>query len=133
MGVALLKAALDRGEPLAEVTVRFRDDVDANSATEYINASCEDFDLCPRPWYDHPQSRVGSATRAALERLFGLRIERVPLERYDEATGTWGHFPDVYRWEEVDGPDLGRSAVAELVEIVGLSQPGHGDNGQAWE
>jgi hypothetical protein len=131
--VAGLKAVLARGEPLVQVTVRFRAGVDAAAATDRINAECEDFDLHPRPWYDRPQLRLGWATPAALERLFGLRLKRVPLERYDEATGTWGHWPDAYRWEQVGGPDPGRSAVGELVESVGLSQPGEGDEGQPWE
>jgi hypothetical protein len=133
MGVAGLKSALARGEPLVEVTVQFRAGVDAAAATDRIDIECEDFDLYPRPWYDQPHVRVGSATRAALERLFGLKLVRVRLERYDEATGTWGHWPNAWRWEQVSGPDLTRSAVGELVESVGLSQPGQGDDGQPWE
>lgn len=133
MGVAGLQAAVARGEPLCEVTVSFRPGVDAVAATDALNAACEDFDLHPRPWYDIPQNRVGSATRGALERLFGLRLVRVRLERYDEATGTWGHWPDAWRWEQVGGPDLGCSEWGGLVESVGLSQPGQGDDGQPWE
>jgi hypothetical protein len=133
VGVAGLKAAYDRGEPLVDVTVQFRADVDPVAATDRINAECEDFDLYPPPWYDQPRLRVGSATRAALERLFGMRLKRVRLERYDEASGTWGHWPNAWRWEQVGGPDLGCSAVASLIESIGLSQPGQGDNGQSWE
>jgi hypothetical protein len=133
MGVAGLKAALARGEPLVEVTVQFRADLDAAAMTDRINAECEDFDLYPRPWYDQPQLRVGSATLAALGRLFGLQLKRVRLERYEEATGTWGHWPNAWRWEQVGGPDLDCSALGNLVESVGLSQPGQGDDGQPWE
>jgi hypothetical protein len=133
MGVSSLKAAHDRGEPLVEVTVQFRADVDPVAATERINAECEDFDLYPRPWYDQPRLRVGSATRAALERLFGMQLKRVRLERYDEVTGTWGHWPNAWRWEQVGGPDLGCSALASMIRSIGLSQPGQGDDGQPWE
>jgi hypothetical protein len=132
MGVAGLQAALARGEPLVEVTVQFRPTVDAAAATNRINAECDDFDLYPRPWYDQPQMRIGSATRAALERLFGMRLKRVPRERYDEATATWGHWPNAYRWEQVGGPDLNCSELGQLAETVGLSQPGQGDYGQPW-
>ena len=45
MGVAGLKAAHDRGEPLVEVTVQFRPGVDPVAAAGRINAVCEDFDL----------------------------------------------------------------------------------------
>ena len=133
MGVAGLNAAHDRGEPLVEVTIQFRVGVDAVAATDRINAECEDFNLHPRPWYDQPRQRVGSATRGALERLFGVRLKRVRLERYDEAAGTWGHWPNAWRWEQVGGPEPGRSEIGELVESVGLSQPGQGDEGQPWE
>jgi hypothetical protein len=133
MGEAALKAAYDRGEPLVEVTLQFRADVDPVAATDRINAECEDFDLHRRPWYDQPRLRVGSATRAALERLFGMRLARVMLERYDEVTCAWSHWPNAWRWELVGGPDLGASEVARLVETIGLSQPGQGDDGQPWE
>ncbi|MFO0800483.1 MAG: hypothetical protein U0804_23695 [Gemmataceae bacterium] len=133
MGIAGLKAAFDRGEPLCEVTVAFRRNVDAVAATEAINAACDDFDLHPKPWYNIPQNRLGSATRGALERLFGMRLLRVRLERYDEATGTWGHWPNAWRWEQVGDPDFGRSEWGSLIERIGLSQPGHGDDGQPWE
>ena len=55
------------------------------------------------------------------------------LERYDEATCTWGHWPNAWRWEQVRGPDLCCSEVASLVESIDLSQPGQGDDGQPWE
>jgi DNA-binding transcriptional LysR family regulator len=133
MGVSGLKAAHDRGEPLVEVTVQFRPDVDAVTATERINADCEDFNLHARPWYDQPRVRVGSATRAALERLFGMQLKRVRLEKYDEGTGTWGHWPNAWRWEQVSDPDLGFSEVAQLIETICLSQPGQGDYCQPWD
>ena len=133
MGVAGLKAAYERDEPLVEVTVQFRADVDPAAATEHINAECDDFDLHPRPWYDQPRLRVGLATRTALQRLFGMRLKRVRLERHDEATGNWGRWPNAWRWEQVGGLDLGCSEFARLVESVGLSQPGKGDHGQPWE
>ena len=133
MGVVGLEAALVRGEPLVEVTVRFHQGVDAAAATARINAECEDFDLHPRPWYDQPQQRVGAATRGALERLFGVRLVRVRLERYDKAAGTLGHWPNAWRWEQVGGPEPGRSEIGTLVETVGLSQPGQGDDGQPWD
>lgn len=133
MGVAGLQAALTRGEPLVEVTIGFRQGVDAAAATARINAECEDFDLHPQSWYGQPQQRVGSATRGALERLFGVRLVRVRLERFDEATGAWGHWPNAWRWEQVGRPEPGRSEIGELVETVDLSQPGQGDDGQPWE
>jgi hypothetical protein len=132
MGTTGLKAAHDQGEPLVEVSIVFLLSVDPVVATERINASCEDFDLYPRPWYGE-EIRVGSATRASLKRLFGMQLERVRLERYDEATCTWGHWPNAWRWEVTAGPDLKFSDVACLVKSIGLSQPGQGDYGQPWE
>ena len=133
MGATGLQAALNRGAPLADVTVEFREGVDAVAATDRINATFEDFDLNTRPWYDQPRLRVGTATAEALERLFEWRLKRMRLERYDEATGTWGHWPDAYRWEETSSPDLSRSELGGLIQSIELSQPGADDSGQWWE
>ncbi len=104
-GCWILDRGSSRGEPLVEVTVEFQAGVDAVDATDRINSECEDFDLYPRPWYDQPQLRVGSATRASLERLFGFRLVRVHLDQFDEATRAWGHWLNAYRWEQVGGPN----------------------------
>jgi hypothetical protein len=130
MGTTGLNEALSRGAPLVEVTVTFRADVDPIVATERINRQFSDFDLYPRPWYDDARLRVGSATKEALERLFGWRLKRVPLERYDKATGTWSHWTDCYRWEEINQPVLDHAGLGEMIESIGMSQPGADDDGQ---
>ena len=133
MGLIGLQSALGRGAPLVTIVVRFRSDVDPVAATERINKTYEDFDLFPQPWYDDPQSRVGSATKESLARLFEWHLKRVPLERYDEASNTWGHWPNLFRWEEVDAPNLAHCELGSLIESIGMSQPGPDDNGQWWE
>ena len=133
MGRSGLGRALQRGAPLAEIVVRFRDGVDYAEATRAFNDLGDDIDLDERPWYDHPPLRVGSATKEALERLFGWRLTRVPLERYDDATGTWGTWPDTYRWEELNQPERFPPAVAGVIQSIGISQPGTNDDGQWYE
>jgi hypothetical protein len=133
MGTAAFKAAFERGEPLADFTLQFRAEVDAVAATDRINASYEDIHVHPAPWYDQPQLRICCATKGALARVFGWILKRVPLPRYDEETGTWGHSPDAYLWEECTQPDLTRPDWGCLVESIGLSQPGGYDDGQWWE
>ena len=76
MGTAGFRPTLDRGEPLADVTVVFRPGINDVLATAHINSLADDFDLWPRPWYDDPRLRTGTATRAALHRLFGWTLER---------------------------------------------------------
>jgi len=133
MGVIGLQAVLDRGAPLIDITITFRDEVDAAVATERINLTIDDFNLHAHPWHQQQQLRAGTATKEALERLFGWRLKRVPLPRYDEETGRWDHFPDSYLWAEVNTPDLARSEVGSFIESIGLSQPGQDDVGQWWE
>jgi len=132
MGIRGLAGALERGAPLAEIVVRFRDGVDFAAATRAFNALGDDIDLYEQPWYDDPALRVGSATKEALERLFAWRLSRVPLERYDEAAGVWSTWPGVYRWEELSQPRI-PSELGEVVETIGLSQPGAHDHGQYYE
>ena len=133
MGTAGLERALSHGAPLAEIVVRFHEGIDAVAATNAFNALGDDIDLHLRPWYDDPALRVGSATKEALERLFGWRLIRVPLDRYDEATGTWGKWPNAFRWEELNSPEHLPPSVAALVQSIGISQPGADDDGQWYE
>lgn len=132
MGIRGLAEALERGAPLAEVVVRFRGGVDFVAATRTFNALGDDIDLYERPWYDDPALRVGSATKEALERLFAWRLSRVPLERYDEAAGVWSTWPGVYRWDALNQPRL-PPELGDIVESIGLSQPGADDEGQYYE
>jgi hypothetical protein len=133
MGTAGLDHAIRQGAPLVDVVVRFREGVNYTEATQCLNTLADDFDLLTRPWYDEPALRIGSATKEALERLFGWRLIRVSLERYFEETGQWGTWDDVYRWEEVSGPKRYPEPVADLIESIWISQPGSDDEGQWYE
>ena len=123
MGTSGFQAALLRGEPLADFTVVFRVGVDAVSATERINALANDFDLFPKPWYDDPRLRAGSATRDALERMFGWRLRRSP--------GPGNNLG--FMWEEVTRPTCYPPGLEALIERMGLTQPGRDDDGQWYE
>lgn len=133
MGISGLGRAIQRGAPLVDIVVRFRKGVDYRAATRAFNELGDDIDLRPGDWYGDPALRIGTATKEALERLFGWRLARVPLERYDEATGEWGTRPDAYRWEEMGGPEFFPPTVADLVHSMGITQPGGNDDGQWYE
>jgi hypothetical protein len=130
MGTVGLDRALARGAPLVEIHVRFRSDVDAVSATEAFNSLGDDIDLYARPWDNALQKRHGSSTKEALARLFGWNLARVPLERYDEATGEWGTWPNTFRWKEINKPQFFPPVVADLIESIGFVDPGADDDGQ---
>jgi hypothetical protein len=130
MGTAGLHRALARGAPLVDIVVRFRDGVDYAAATAAVNALGDDIDLYPQPWYAVPALRLGTATKEALERLFAWQLIRVPLERYDEATGIWDTWPDTYYWKELNEPQAFPAPVAALIASIGCTQPGADDNGQ---
>lgn len=133
MGQTALESAVRRGVPLVQLTVCFREGVDGDVATNQLNRLADDFDLYTKPWYDNPRLRTGLATKEALERLFRWRLKRVNLERFNEQTGNWDHWPDVYRWEEVSKPDLEHAGLSNTIEEIGISQPGAGDDGQWYE
>jgi hypothetical protein len=130
MGESLLFEAVRKGVPLAEFFC-FIGSIDYTAATMRLNSIAEDFHLRPWAWYNDPRLRVGAATKEALERLFGWCLKRVPLERYDEKSGTWVCWPDVYRWQEVSPPV--RFPIEGLIERIGLSQPGADDDCQWYE
>jgi len=131
MGETALNDAVKKGAPLVEIEVRFVEGIDYAAATDQLNALADDFHLTPRPWYNDPQLRVGSATKEALERLFGWQLKRVLLEKYDTLTKTWGHWPDVYRWAEVLPAE--RYPVDGVIQSISMSQPGTDDDGQWYE
>ena len=83
----------------------------------------DDFHLTPKPWYDDPGLRIGSATKEALERLFGWRFVRAPIP---------GN-PKFFEWHESAPlrfmPDVARP----LIKTVWVEQPGADDNGQWYE
>ena len=118
-----LQAALFRGEPLADVVVKFRAGADPVWATEHFNSLADDFDLYPQPLYNDAHLRIGSATRGALDRMFGWKLLRTTVP---------GH-PAMYRWEEVAPPCRYPPPFEELIESIHLSQPGADDDGQWYE
>jgi len=131
MGESALFDAIRKGAPLVEVTVSFVEGIDYAAATILLNSLADDFHLTPQPWYNEPRLRVGSAAREALERLFGWRLKRVPLPKYDERTKTWGQWPNIYYWEEV--VPVQRYPVEGVIKSIGMSQPGADDDGQWYE
>lgn len=111
-----VRAALERGEPLANVVIEFADGVDCVGLTTKINEVDDDVFVYPRPWYT-PRCRLAVATKPALQRQFGYLISRVP------------HPSGGYWWEVVSEPQQ----LPEGVASMGLSQPGHCDAMQPWE
>ncbi len=133
MGTKGLDEAVTRGVPLVEITVSFVDGVDYAAATERVNSLSDQLHLESRPWYNSPSLRVGAATKEALESLFGWILIRVPLERFNETTKTWDHWPDTYRWAESQALQKYPTEVTGLIAAVGYSQPGADDDGQWYE
>src|SRR3954470_11130987 len=109
MGETALYEAVRKGAPLVEITVRFVEGIDYTAATDQLNALADDFHLTPRPWYDDPQLRVGSATKEALERLFGWRLKRVPLAGQR----------DLYCWGETSAAQ--RNPVEGVIQSIAMS------------
>src|SRR4051812_9419530 len=111
MGTLGFQLALDRGEPLADISVSFRDGVDYAAATQRINALVDDFDLWPGAYYNDPRLRAGTATRDALDRLFGWRLRRAPVPG--------GRHPGHFWWEEMTRPTRYPPGWEDLIESIG--------------
>jgi len=133
MGVAGLHRALAKNAPLIDVVVQLQDGLDYPRVTEEVNALADDFDLHAGDWYGIPGCRSGTATAEALERLLGWRHVRIPLPRYDEATDSWGTWPDDFCWQELNQPQLDRFPLAGVIQSIGSTQPGADDDGQWYE
>jgi len=132
MGAERLSRARAAGAPLVEVVVRFHPGVDTADAPRRFDALGDDFVLWPGDWHGDPSLRVGTATPEALERLFGWRLARVPMERYDEAAGRWGTWDHVHRWQEMNRPQHFPAEIGERIESIWLTQPGADDDGEPW-
>lgn len=131
MGEAALYEAVRNNIPLVEVVVRFVEGIDYEDATTRLNALAEDFHLHPKPWYNDPGLRIGTATKEALHRMFAWDLKRAPLARYDESTSTWGHWPDIFCWEVVVPPSI--YPIEGIFKSISMEQPGADDNGQWYE
>jgi hypothetical protein len=133
MGQSGLHEAISRGAPLVDVVVQFRAGIDYVLAVDQINTLAEDFHLSPCPWYDDPRLRIGTATKEALERLFGWCLKRVPVPRFDEQTQRWDYCPNYFMWGQDSPPCRYPFGLEDVIEEIGLSQPGADDDGQWYE
>lgn len=115
-----LRAAAERGEPLADFTITFADGLNYADLTERLSRLADDILVHRLPWYA-PSCRVAVATKAALEREFGWVIRRAPCP----AGGYW--------WEVVVEPQRVPAGLEGCIADLGLSQPGHDDGGQPYE
>jgi len=123
MGTKAFAISFQRGEPLVDVVAIFHSNIDVNAAVIEINATFDDLDFHRSPYYD-PQWRLGTASKAALERIFAWRVSRFPKER---GVGV------VHGWITDKVPDLNHSGLQHLIQSIDMTQPGADDNGQWWE
>jgi hypothetical protein len=114
-----LRAAVERGEPLADFTIEFADGLDYAALTDRLNQLADDLLVHECPHY-RPGGRLAVATKAALEREFGWMIRRAPCP----AGGYW--------WEVVVEPRRFPAGL-EGITALGLTQPGSHDDGQPYE
>lgn len=128
--VRSLDEAVAAGEPLIDIVVLFKEGVDYDVATATVNRLGPDIDLDSRHWYDDPRSRTGQVTAEGALRLFGTRVTRVHLERWNpEARKYDGVHDNVFRWDSVEITQWPCELTA-YVESIGITQPGANDDGQ---
>jgi len=115
-----LRAATQRGEPLADFTISFADGLDFTDLTRQLNHLADDIFVHDRPYYT-PSCRLVVATKAALEREFGWVIRRAVCP----SGGYW--------WEVVVEPKWFPIGLEGCIVCIGLTQPGGNDDGQPFE
>jgi hypothetical protein len=125
-----LDEAVASGEPLIEICVRFKEGVDYDLATAAVNSLGSDIELSPGHWYGDPRLRIGVVTAEGALRLFGARVTRVPLERWNPQTRSYdGVYSDAFLWSATEIAQWPREVIPYL-ESIGISQPGADDDGQ---
>ena len=137
----LLVSLVERGKPLAEVQVAVVDGQDLARVAPVLDALAPDIAAQVVPCHfqagapSHTAYEIRmDATREALDRLFGWRIRRVNLDRWNAETARYeGVWSDAFRWEELSAPCRYPPAVAGRIRAMGLTQPGASDNGKADE
>lgn len=127
-----LDDAVRAGEPLIDITVRFKDGVDCKRATDIANSLGPDLELKTFDWYGHPALRTGQMTAEGALRLFGVKIRRVRVPRWDPIQNTYdGVHDNFFRWDIVPietWPD----ELVPYVKSISTPQPGADDDGQAY-
>ncbi len=127
-----LHDAVSAGEPLIDITVRFKDGVDCDRATDIANSLGPDLELRKFHWYGDPALRTGEVTAEGAFRLFGVKIRRVPLAKWDPTQNKHdGVHENFFRWDGVQitsWPD----ELIPLVKSIGMTQPGADDDGQGY-
>ena len=126
------------GKPLVELTICPAPGEDLAQLIADLHALAPDFEAEEGVY--NPAIRSGEATgplyisahgtREALARLFGWRLERANLPRWNPATqqhdGVW---PDTYYWVEASPRGHWPAGFEHRLLSAGLSQPGSGDPG----
>lgn len=120
IGKPALRAAIARGEPLADFSVTFTEGLDYAALTERLNRLAGDLLVHAHPHYV-PHCRLAVGTKAALAREFGWVLRRAPRL----GGGYW--------WEVAVGPRWAPAGLEGCIVEVGLSQPGGDDDGQPYE
>ncbi|HVT80580.1 MAG TPA: hypothetical protein VHM90_07980 [Phycisphaerae bacterium] len=123
MGTSGFIAAAARHAPLVSIFVSLCRGINYVEATARINSVADDFELRLGDYCDKPYLRSGTATKEALERLFGWRLRREPMP--DQLS--------IYWWVESGGTDSIPPEFQGLIESVGFEQPGSDDDGQPYD
>jgi hypothetical protein len=130
-----------RGKPLAEIHVVPAEGEGISLLIDAINGLAPDIAVGEGRYNTliragqlagHRLTIEGDATREALERLFGWRLRRARLPRWDQVKGVYdGYHEDAFCWEEECSPQHYPAGLEGRIEAMSLSQPGTNDNGQA--
>jgi hypothetical protein len=137
---SLLTQLYMQGKPLVEILIVPTQDQDICELITLINSLSPDIEV-RESRYNHlistgvahpgsPLTLEGDATREALERMFGWRLVRVPLERWNSELKKYdGVCEDYFRWEALNQPQFYPANLVGKISSIGISSPGTNDNG----
>ena len=126
---ALLTELFTAGKPLVEVHVSPVEGEDMDRIAAELHELAPDIEL--RQSRYGTDSLEGDATAEAMERLFGFKLRRVNIPRWDAEKQVYdGVHADAFMWESDVNWSRSPSQLEGRIRGVGYSQPGTNDNGR---
>ena len=136
---SLLTELCMRGKPLVEIHIVPEEGEDIFDLIKTINALAPDIEVGESSYNSivrsgkYPNLKLtieGDATKEALERLFGWKIYRAKLPKWNQGLGVYdGVCDDTFYWRELNSIQYFPSSLVGRVSSIGISQPGTNDNG----
>lgn len=126
---SFLTELFQAGKPLVEVGISPAEGADIHEIAARLHSIAPDIEL--RQTRYGSNKLEGDATAEAMERLFGFKLRRVNIPKWDAELQVYdGVHEDGFMWESDNDWTSTPPELIGQIRSVGYSQPGTNDNGQ---